>query len=296
MRLSNSNPYVRLHFIVFIYGFTGILGKLISLNALELVWHRMWIAAVCILGYLAATGKLRFDLARKSGKIILAGALIAAHWITFFHAIKISTVPVALSCLATGAFFGSLIEPLVYKRKIRGTEIVMGLLVVMGLYLIFRFEGQYTAGIITALISAFLSACFSVLNSKLVQSNAPYRITFLEMLGGWIAISLYMLIVRPENLSLWSLEAMDWLYLILLGSICTAYAFIENVGLMRNISAYTFLLTINLEPVYGILLALLFFEEGRNLDPFFFAGTGIILSTLFLDALLRKRLSKRGVV
>tara|TARA_B100001245_G_scaffold236294_1_gene226638 strand:- start:327 stop:1211 length:885 start_codon:yes stop_codon:yes gene_type:complete len=294
LRLSNASPFLRLHFIVFIYGFTGILGKLISANALQLVWHRMWIAALCILAYLAFTGRLKITKAKGGTLIFLAGGLIAAHWVTFFHAIKISSVPVALSCLATGAFFGSLIEPLVYKRRIRQTEILMGLLVAAGLYLIFRFEGEYVTGIITALISAFLSACFSVVNSKLVQSNTPYRITFLEMLGGWLALSIYMVITGNLDTSILQLPPIDWLWLLLLGSICTAFAFIENVGLMRHISAYTFLLAINLEPIYGIILALIFFEEGRTLDPFFFAGTAIILSTLFLDAWLRKRELKKS--
>ncbi len=248
----------------------------------------MWIAAVCILFYLAVTRRLNFNLTKSGWKIILAGFLIAAHWVTFFHAIKISTVSVALACMATGAFFGSLIEPVIYKRKVRSSEMLMGLLVIAGLYLIFRFEGQYTTGIITALISAFLSACFSIVNAKLVQSNAPYRITFLEMLGGWLSISLYLLLTgQLSNIPVPSPN--DWVYLFILGSVCTAFAFIENVALMRHISAYTFLLTINLEPIYGILLALLFFEEGRSLDPFFFIGTAIILSTLFIDARLRKR-------
>lgn len=266
------------------------------MDAIQLVWHRMWMAAACILLYLAFTRKLRFEINRNTGTIILAGVLIAAHWVTFFHAIKISTVPVALSCVATGAFFGSLIEPLMYKRKIRGTEMVMGLMVVVGLYLIFRFEGEYTAGIITALISAFLSACFSVVNSKLVQNHTPNRITFLEMLGGWLAISFYLLVTDPGSITEWSLKPMDWFYLLILASVCTAYAFIENVALMRHISAYSFLLAINLEPVYGILLALIFFEEGRHLDPYFFAGTAIILSTLFINVCLRKRTSKNKVI
>ncbi len=289
MKAGKLSTYLRLHFIVFIFGFTGILGQLISVGATPLVWYRMWIAAGLILLFLLFTRRTDFRLAQNGWIIILAGVLIAAHWITFFHAIKISTVSVALSCVATGAFFGSIIEPIAYRRKIDGSEIILGLMVVGGLYLIFRFEGQYTAGIITALISAFLSACFSVINGKLAKNNSPYRITFLELSGGWLACTLYLFFTGQLNASILSLSGSDWTYLLILGSICTAYAFIESVRLMRTISPFTFLLAINLEPVYGIIMAFIFFGEGKQLNPYFFVGAAIILSTVFADTIIKRR-------
>tara|TARA_R110000850_G_scaffold92173_1_gene195898 strand:- start:363 stop:1214 length:852 start_codon:yes stop_codon:yes gene_type:complete len=282
-----------------IWGFTAILGALISVDAIPLVWHRMWMAALFIFLFLIATKRTDFNIDKQAWKIILAGVLIAAHWITFFHSIKISNVSVTLACVSTGAFFGSLIEPIVYWRKIDFTEILLGLLVVGGLYLIFRFEGDYTTGIIVALISAFLAACFSVLNSKLVKGNTPFRITFLEMIGGWLAISafaIYGLASGSIQLSQFALSGMDWVYLIVLGSICTAYAFIESVTVMKHLSSYTVLLTTNLEPIYGILLALIIFGDSEKMNPYFYVGAAIILSTVVMDALIKRRRKKKLVV
>lgn len=249
----------------------------------------MWIASVLVFFFLLFTKNVDLQIRKEGWKSLLAGIVIAIHWITFFHAIKISTVSVALASMSTGAFFGSLIEPLASRRKVDKNEMLLGLLVILGLYLIFRFEGQYTIGIITALVSAFLSALFSVINAKLVKTNTPFKITFLELLGGWLTCTVFLIFTGGLNLELLALSNSDWGYLALLGSVCTAYAFIETVRLMRNISPFTFLLSINLEPIYGIIMALIFFGEGKELDPYFFVGAGIIISTVFVDIWLKKR-------
>ncbi len=284
-----GKPLLRLHFVVFIFGFTAILGNLISLQAIALVFHRMWIAALAILVFLLATKRTDFKIDKKAWRILLAGIIIAAHWITFFHSIKISNISVTLACVSTGAFFGSLIEPIAFKRPIRIREIALGLLVVVGIYLIFRFQGQYFWGIVTALLSAFLSALFSVLNGVLVKGNTPYRITFLEMTGGFLAIGTYLFLKGEFTAQLFVLSGMDWALLILLGVVCTGYAFLETVNLLRHLAPFTFLLAINLEPIYGILLAFVFFNEYEQLNGYFFLGAGLILSTVFVDAYLRKR-------
>lgn len=285
--------YFRLHLTVFIFGFTAVLGRLISIDAIPLVWNRMWIAALFVFLFLYFTKRTDFHL-KNSGKILLAGVLIAAHWVTFFHSVKISTVSVTLSCVSTAAFFGSIIEPIIYKRKFDYREMLLGVFVMIGLYLIFRFEGDYTEGIIYALVSAFLSACFQVVNGKMVKTQSPFRITFLEMVGGWLAISVYLLFSGSLNTDLLTLSGMDWLWLIILGSVCTAFAFIESVAVMREISPFTFLLSINLEPVYGIILALLIFGDEERMNPWFYLGTAIILSTVFIDAIIKAR-RKRSV-
>lgn len=289
--MSDSNKFVffRLHFIVFLFGFTGILGDLISISAIPLVWYRMWIASFIILLFLVFKKRLDFKIGKNFWQVILAGVLIAAHWITFFHAIKISTVSVALVCISTGAFFGSLLGPIFTKSKIQITEILLGLAVVGGIYIIFKFEGDYTMGIITALISAFLSALFSIMNANLIKSYRPNQLTFYEMMVGFISISIFMYFQGNLNLEALSLNSSDWLYLILLGSICTAYAFIESVALMKHISPFTFLLAINLEPIYAIILALIFLNEAEKLNPYFFIGAAIILSTVFVDAIIKRR-------
>lgn len=298
MHQNNTSAYLRLHFIIFIWGFTAVLGALISIEAIPLVWHRMWIACLFIFLFLVFTKRTDFKIDKKGWRIILAGMLIAAHWIAFFQAIKISNVSVTLACLSTGAFFGSIIEPIAYKRKPDITEMALGLLVIAGLYLIFRFEGHYAAGIIIALVSAFFSACFSVVNSKLVKSHSPFRITFLEMLGGWLAISvfcLFGLLSGKMQLSNFSLNTTDWLYLLILGSICTAYAFIESVAVMRTLSSFTVLLSVNMEPVYGILLALLVFGQKEKMNGYFYLGATIILFTVVADAFLKRRKRRKSM-
>ncbi len=228
--------------------------------------------------------------------MLLAGVLIAIHWITFFHAIKISTVSVTLACMSTGAFFGSLLEPLFYKRKIDLREISLGLLVIAGLYIIFSFESQYTWGIVTALCSAFLSALFSVVNAKLVKKHSPVRITFMELLGGWLAIGIFAALqlgFGTMELTQFTFTTTDALYLFILGGICTAYPFIESVAIMRQLSPFSVLLTINLEPVYGIALAFFILGDKEHMSPHFYLGASIILLTVVADGILKKWISTR---
>ncbi len=253
----------------------------------------MWIASLIILIFLAFKKRLDFKIGKDFWQVILAGILIAAHWITFFHAIKISTVSVALVCISTGAFFGSLLGPLFTKTRIQMTEMLLGLAVVGGIYIIFHFEGDYTMGIITALISAFLSALFSIMNARLIKSYRPNQLTFYEMMIGFIAISLFLYFQGGLNAETLTLASKDWFYLLILGSVCTAYAFIESVALMKHISPFTFLLAINLEPIYAIVLALSFFNEAEKLNPYFFLGAVIILATVFADGIIKRRLKKK---
>lgn len=290
---SNKFVFLRLHFIVFLFGFTGILGELISITAIPLVWYRMWIASLIIFVFLAFKKRLDFKIGKDFWQVIVAGILIAAHWITFFHAIKISTVSVALVCISTGAFFGSLLGPIFTKTKIQASEIILGMVVVLGIYIIFKFEGDYTMGIITALISAFLSALFSMMNARLIKSYRPNHLTFYEMTIGFIVISIFMYFRGSLSLQTLSLTFSDWQYLILLGSVCTAYAFIESVALMKHITPFTFLVAINLEPIYAIILALILFNEGEKLNGYFFLGASIILATVFADAFIKSRIKKK---
>lgn len=255
----------------------------------------MWLAAVVVFLFLLFRNPADLNL-RKAWKIMLAGVIIAAHWITFFHSIKISTVSVTLATVSTGAFFGSILEPIIYRRRFNPKELLLGILVVFGLYLIFRFEGQYISGIIFALISALLAALFQVVNGKLVRTYSAHRITLLEMIGGWIAISLFLAASGNLNTDLFQLQGLDWLWLGILGTICTAYAFIESVAVMKHISPFSFLLSINLEPVYGILLALVIFGEDEHMDPWFYLGAAIILGSLFLDVYLTRRKRKATAI
>ncbi len=289
MLSDSSKSYLKLHLIVFIWGFTAILGKLISLQALPLVWFRMLFAVGFIFIYIKIK-KIPIVISKKTIlSFLLAGCIIALHWFTFFKAIKVSNVSVTLACLATGSFFTSLIEPIFYKRKVIWYEVFFGLIVVLGLYLIFKFEGSYVEGITLALTSAFLSALFSVINSKFVKVHNPTVISFFELSGGVLFLSILLLFTNSFNVHFFEISINDFGYLLILSSICTAYAFIVSTAIMKHLSAYTVMLTINLEPIYGIVLALLIFNDNEKMKPEFYLGALIILFSVVVNSIIKSK-------
>jgi drug/metabolite transporter (DMT)-like permease len=288
MQNDNLKSYALLHLIVFIWGFTAILGALISLDALPLVWWRMSLAVVFIFIYIKIK-KIDLKIPRKTLiAFLFAGLVIALHWLTFFKAIKVSNVSVTLACLSTGAFFTSLLEPLLFGKKVVWYEVLFGVIVIFGLYIIFNVEVDYVLGIVLALTSAFLSALFTVINAKYTKIYMPSVISIYELIGGVGFLSLYLLFSGgfTTNFFVLSIEDLGWL--ILLASVCTAYAFIASVKVMKYLSPYTVMLTINLEPVYGIILALLIFKDSEHMNPMFYVGAGIILLTVILNGVIKK--------
>jgi drug/metabolite transporter (DMT)-like permease len=289
MQESKLKHYLQLHLVVFIWGFTAILGALISIEAIPLVWFRMLLAVLFILVYFLVKKK-RFRVDRKSLlKFFFTGIIIALHWVAFFKAIKVSNVSVALVTMSTGAFFTSLLEPIFFKRKIKTLEIVLGVFVVIGLYIIFNFETQYYLGIIYALISAFLAALFSVLNGLFVKKNDAEVISFYQLFFGVAFITFLLAVTGSFTVEFFILKASDWFYLILLSSVCTAYAFIVSVKVMKYLTPYTVMLTINLEPVYAIILALFIFGEKEKMNPEFYYGAFIVLFVVLLNGVIKNR-------
>ena len=211
------------------------------------------------------------------------------HWFTFFKAIKVSNVSVTLACLSTGAFFTSLLEPLFTKKKMVRYELFFGLLVIGGLALIFKVETHFITGIGLALLSAFLSALFAVLNSRWVARHEPVVITLFELLGGGLFFSILLGISGSFSVSFFQLSWSDLGYLLLLSSVCTAFAMIASTALLRVLDAYTVMLTINLEPVYGIILAMVLFEDTETMSGTFYLGAVIILVTVIANGILKSR-------
>lgn len=287
MRNDKLLNYLHLHFIVFIWGFTAVLGALITLEAIPLVWYRMLLATGIIFVFLKFRKEnLKFSL-RTLGGFALAGIIIALHWLTFFGAIKASNVSVTLAVLSTGAFFASILEPLIYGRKVIIYEVLFGLIVVVGLYIIFDVEASYTLGIVLALISAFLSALFSVINGKFVLKHKASAISFYELMFGVLGITIYLAISGKFDAEFFVISSHDWIYLIILASACTAYAFIASIHVMKWISPYTVMLTINMEPVYGIILALIVLGDSENMSPQFYYGAVIILLTVVANGIIK---------
>lgn len=279
--------YFHLHFIVFIWGFTAVLGALISIEAIPLVWYRMLLATVFIFLFI----RFRNEALQLPIKILIgfffAGLVIALHWLAFFGAIKISNVSVTLAIMSTGALFASLLEPLLYRRRIIWYEVVFGGTVVGGLYLIFKVETQYFWGILLALCASFLGALFSVINGRFALRYKASVISFYEILSGFLCITLYLVLSGSYNAAFFFLSVNDWIFLLILASACTAYAFIASVHVMKWISPYTVMLTINLEPVYGIILALLILGDSENMSPQFYFGTAIILITVVANGIIK---------
>ncbi|WP_293873557.1 DMT family transporter [Flavobacterium sp.] len=284
---DNLKSYLHLHLIVFIWGFTAILGALISLDALPLVWFRMLFAVGFIAIYIFYK-KMSLKISKKAAlQFLVAGLIIALHWFTFFKAIKISNISVTLACLSTGAFFTSLLEPIVYGKKIVWYEVFFGLIVVFGLYIIFNVEANYLNGMLLALTSAFLSALFAVINSKFVKQHNAIIISFYELSGGVLFFSFLLLFTSSFKPNFFALSPKDIMYLMILSSICTAYAFIASTSIMKFLSPYTVMLTINLEPIYGIILAVLIFKEKEKMSLEFYIGACIILLTVLLNAVIK---------
>ena len=293
MRKNNLKHFLHLHFLVFIAGFTAILGELITNTSDVMVWHRMFIACVLLGLYMLITKrsfKINLNLLLKYSFL---GLLISLHWITFFEAIEQSNISVTLAMFSTAAFFTSLIEPILFKRKVVYYEVVLGFLVVCGILLIFNAEFEYLKGIILGLISAFLASLFSVLNGLMVKKDSAISISFYEFLTGMLFISIFMFFNNEISMVLVdNIFSLNYLYIFLLGSICTAYAFMASVYLLKYISPYSVVLTYNLEPIYGIFLAVIFFGANEKMSFPFYVGLILILFSVIINMYIKKRINK----
>jgi len=295
--MASPKDYFQLHFIVLLWGFTAILGLLISLPPVEIVFYRTLMSFLG-LGLIIYFRRIKFNWDKREVlKILGNGALISAHWILFFLSARVSTVSVCLAGMATLALWTSMIEPIAYRRSIKWYEVFLSFLVIIGLYLIFRFEFGYALGLTLAVLSAFLAAVFSVINSKLVKNHDPYYINFLEMIGAFLFTLLFLPVYQvyfssTDDIKL-SPNTYDWIYLGVLAWICTVYAYTIGIELLRKLSAFAINLTVNLEPVYGIILALIIFGEKERMSEGFYWGTLTILISVFLHPILDKYYHQR---
>ena len=291
-------PYVAnlllLHAIVLVWGLTGILGNEISLSAVPLVWWRVVIAVLTILLFVLIRKIRVIASTRELARFAAVGLLTAAHWVFFFAAIKYSKISVALVVLSTSAFFVSILGPLVRRERIQWYEMGLGLIVIAGLSLIFNFESQYVLGIVLALVAAFLASLFSTLNSRLVIRHSPVQIAFWEMLFAAIGLTVFLLFSGEWRIVAQGLNTKDLAMLLVLGILCTGVAFIVSIRVMRVLTPFTCALAINLEPVYTILIALWLYGESEYMSVPFYAGAAVILSTLFIDAALKRRSMKKA--
>ena len=292
MQKNKLKSLIHFHFIVFIFGFTAILGSLISIESLALVWYRMLIAFIFLI-LIAVIFKINIKVSNKLLiKLLFCGVLISLHWITFFKAIKVSNVSITLSVLSLGAFLTSFLEPLFYKRKIIPYEVFLGVFVVFGTSLIFKSQYYYIEGIFYALISVFLSVIFGLINGKLIKQTSPLVISIYELLGGVILTTLILIFIGDFSIDFFNISKVDWFWLLLLGSVCTAYAFVISVKVLKHLTPYSLMISINMEPVYGIILAIIILNENTVLSTEFYIGFTLIFISVILNGIIKLRKNK----
>ncbi len=288
---STTKAFLQLHTAVFLAGFTGVLGRLIDLNEGWLVWYRMLLSTLILL-LLILFSKKNIRIERKYLlQCISVGGMIALHWVFFYGSIKYANVSIALVCFAATGSFTAILEPLIYKRKIDLFEILLGLLVLLGIYLIFHFDVQYKTGILLGVTAAFLSALFPIFNKRIIQKVPVANLTLYELGGGWLVLSLLLPFYLQFSPSVTAIPSgSDWFWLLMLSMFCTVLAFQLSVSALKKISAFTANLTYNLEPVYGIALAFFIYHENKDLGKGFYWGISLILLSVLIQTLrVRKK-------
>lgn len=283
----------RLHLIVFLWGFTAILGKLITANAHILVFYRMLFAAICLFVFIRVFKKESIKISKKLFfQLAAIGFAMALHWLCFFYSIKVSNVSIALSCLSLSTLFAAIFEPLVFKRKVDVSEVVMGGVIVACILLIFKTEFQYKEGIFFGILCAVFGTIFSVFNGKMFGKTSSGNIIFYEIFSGWFILSLFYLL-SGQIFQMNEINYRDLSLIALLASVFTAFPMLESVNLMKYISPFTLILTVNLEPVYGIILAFFIFGESEHMSPVFYIASLVMILAIVANGLIKAKKQKQ---
>ena len=278
-----------LHLMVVILGLTGVFGKLISLDAIQLVWYRMFIAFITLSLFLAYKKKLFTVILKDFFGILGVGALVTFHWLCFFQSIKVSTISVAVVCLATSSLFSALIEPIFFKRKLLKYEVLMGIVVIAALIFILGAETQYFWGYFYGIMAAFLGTLFTLFNAKYIKKVGAAKITMIEMLAGVLIISCVLLLKQDYTVFTSLISVTDFSYLLILGTLCTAMVFVWMTEIMKHITPYSLIMAVNLEPIYSIILALVIFGDSELMSNSFYVGSSVIIGIVFLEGYLKNK-------
>jgi drug/metabolite transporter (DMT)-like permease len=299
--MTRYKNHLILHLTVLIFGLTGPLGKAIEAPEEVVVFYRLIFAVAGIYFYFRLS-RFSFDFSlnsfKESGYI---GIIVALHWITFFGAIKASNVSVALVCFSSSTLFTALLEPLYNKRRIIPYEVILGILILIGIYLITKepgktiFQSHYAIGIGLSIFSAFLSSWFTVLNGLLIKKGRDAKnISFIELTVALVSVAIYLgMVNREQTLTVLNVSAMDLLFTAILGILCTSFAYIASVYVMKEISAYTVTMSVNLEPIYSIVLAVLIWPESEKMKPYFYIGGAAILCVMMLNGVFKARYNRK---
>ncbi len=286
--------YLQMHIAIVLWGFTAILGKVISLDEGLLVWYRMMLSSIATFIFLLSTKKFESLTFKEIKHISGIGAVITLHWITFYGAIKASNVSIAISCFSSVALFTALLDPLIHKKLPRRSEVLLGIGVMLGIYIIFSVQQFYLKGIILSLVSAFLASLFTIMNKSLSGKHDPALITFYELGTGFLLLTCCLPVWYYVNNSGFALpDFNDWMYLIILAVFCTTVAFTLSLHALKKLDAFTMNLSVNLEPLYSIVLAIILFHEDKMLNTGFYIGSFIILMAVVLHGYSKIRNAKK---
>lgn len=282
------NKYLQLHIIILLWGFTPVIGKFITLQAVDLVWYRLLIAALSLYLYIRYK-KISLKMERKQlGIIFLMGVVVGMHWFFFYHAIKVSNVSIALSGFATMTLFASLLQPILLGKKFFWGDLLYGLFILVGLTVILNAEHLYIAGVVYGILAALTGAIFGVYNGKLITKHEASSITLFEFMGAFVLLTL-MKLFSTDSSFIPTISSNDIIGLLLLGIVCTTLAFTWSIHILKYFSPFTVIITNNLEPVYGIVFSVLLFGETEVMSTGFYIGTLIILSSVFTYPLVKQK-------
>lgn len=299
--LKEYRHHLLLHLIIFMWGFTGILGKLIHLDALLIVWHRLWIAALFLGIYIIFKKRWVLPKGKQLIWTILVGLVVALHWLTFYTSIQLSTASLGILCLSTTTLHVTWLEPLIMKRRFSWIEGLMGVIVIGGIYFVAHdFKGDEKTALLIGLVSALCAGIFSVSNGKLAQHNDTASISFVELSTGFIALSGFFIFQGKWSFSeLFTMRASDFYWLLFLGILCTSFAFLATIDIVKKLGAFTVSLSINLEPIYTIILAIFLLKEHKLLNSSFYWGASLIILVVLANGIIKHRqklnaISKHG--
>lgn len=286
--------YFQLHIAVILFGFTAILGRLINLSELVIVWYRLLFTCISLLFIPQVWRALSAMKPVRVWQLLGIGIIVSSHWVMFYGAVKYANVSVTLTCMATASFFTAMVEPLITKKTLKIYELLLGVLIIPGIYLIFYFSEIYTTGIIMGLIAALLAAIFASMNKRMVADQDALTMTFVELGGGLIFLSLLFPIYWHyfPNTAMTG-GGMDFIYLVILALLCTTFAYVLSIHALKQLTAFANAMTINLEPIYGILLAFVIFQENQDMDNRFYIGTGLVLLAVFLHPVIEYSLRRK---
>lgn len=285
---GNKIDYVKLHISVLLAGFTGLFAKLISLNEVLIVWYRMFFALILFTVMLIFMRKKPTD--KDACKICLLGVLLAIHLMFFFGSIKYSNVSIGVVCYSLVGFFTVIFEPLIQKTKFSFSELAFSLIAVLGIWLIFNFDTSYRFGIILGVISAALFALYTLFNKIIEIGKSSRCMLFYELLGGTLFMGLFLPVYLHFNPALSIIpQGIEWLWIIILAFFCTVLLYLFHIDVLKSLSAFTVSLTGNLEPVYGILFAIIFFKEAHDLTLSFYIGMALIFLSVFIQSFIKTR-------